>query len=125
MFRLRPRAPGEPNLKHAFAERSLERAIQLGQYGVQFVPTPPDVELLKARVEDPATLRRMLDRLDFPGVVIVDTKGDLEALTRSALARRRSRDPAGLRLGQPRGGRQGARAPRARRRSATTAGASC
>jgi cellulose biosynthesis protein BcsQ len=85
MFRLRPRAPGEPNLKHAFAERSLERVIQLGQYGVQFVPTPPDVEMLKARVEDPEILRRMLDRLDFPGVAIVDTKGDLESLTRSAL----------------------------------------
>jgi cellulose biosynthesis protein BcsQ len=85
MFRLRPRVPGEPNLKHAFAERSLERVVQLGQYGVQFVPTPPDVEMLKARVEDPATLRRMLDRLEFPGVAIVDTKGDLESLTRSAL----------------------------------------
>jgi cellulose biosynthesis protein BcsQ len=85
MFRLRPRAPGEPNLKHAFAERSLERVVQLGQYGVQFVPTPPDVEMLKARVEDPEILRRMLDRLDSPGIAIVDTKGDLESLTRSAL----------------------------------------
>jgi len=85
MFRLRPRAPGEPNLKHAFAERSLERAIQLGQYGVSFVPTPPDVELLKARVDDPTTLRRMLDRVELPGVAILDTKNDLEALTRNAL----------------------------------------
>jgi cellulose biosynthesis protein BcsQ len=85
MFRLRPRDPGEANLKHAFAERSLERAIQLGQYGVQFVPTPPDVELLKARVEDPSLLRRMLDRVELPGVAILDLKSDLESLTRSAL----------------------------------------
>jgi chromosome partitioning protein len=85
MFRLRPLQPGDPNLKHAFAERSLERAIQLGQYGVQFVPTPPDVEALKTRLADPDTLRRMIERLDFPGVVILDTKGDLEALTRNAL----------------------------------------
>jgi cellulose biosynthesis protein BcsQ len=85
MFRLRPRVPGEPNLKHAFAERSLDRAIQLGQYGVSFVPTPPDVELLKARVDDPSTLRRMLDRVELPGVAILDTKSDLEALTRNAL----------------------------------------
>ena len=85
MFRLRPRDPGDPNLKHAFAERNLERAIQLGQYGVQFVPTPPDVEALKARLADPDTLRRMIERLAFPGVVILDTKSDLEALTRNAL----------------------------------------
>lgn len=85
MFRLKPHVPGEPNLKHAFAERSLERVVQLGQYGVQFVPPPPDVEALKARAADPAVLRGMIDRLDFPGVVIVDTKGDLEALTRAAL----------------------------------------
>lgn len=86
MFRIRERAPGEGNLKHAFAARSLERVIQLGQYGVQFVPPPPDVELLKARAEDPATLARLLGRLDFPGVVLIDTKSDLEALTRNALA---------------------------------------
>jgi cellulose biosynthesis protein BcsQ len=85
MFRLQPRVPGEANLKHAFAERSLERVVQLGQYGVQFVPTPPDVELLKGRVADASILLGMLDRLDFPGVVILDTKGDLEALTRCAL----------------------------------------
>jgi chromosome partitioning protein len=85
MFRLQPVSPADPNLKHAFAERNLERAVQLGQYGVQFVPTPPDVEALKARLGDPDTLRRMLERLDFRGVVIIDTKGDLEALTRNAL----------------------------------------
>lgn len=86
MFRIRPRSEGEPNLKHAFAARSLERAIQLGQYGVQFVPPPPDVELLKARAEDSGSLARLLRGLAFPGVVLIDTKGDLEALTRNALA---------------------------------------
>src|SRR5262245_48167494 len=50
MFRLQPHVPGEPNLKHAFSERNLERALQMGQYGVQFLPTPPDVESLKARI---------------------------------------------------------------------------
>jgi cellulose biosynthesis protein BcsQ len=84
MFRLQPRQPGEGNLKHAFAEHSFERVVQTGQYGVQFVPPPPDVELLKARCSDPALLR-MLDLLEFPGIAILDTKSDLEALTRSAL----------------------------------------
>jgi cellulose biosynthesis protein BcsQ len=86
MFRIRPRAENEPTLKHAFAARSLERAVQLGQYGVQFVPPPADVELLKARADDAGSLARLLHRLDYPGVVLIDTKGDLEALTRNALA---------------------------------------
>jgi len=85
MFRLRPSGPGEGNLKHAFAARSLESVIQLGQYGVHFVPSPPDLPGLKARAEDPLTLRRILNRTAWPGVVILDTKSDLEALTRSAL----------------------------------------
>ena len=34
---------------------------------------------------DPQTLRRILERTEWPGLVIVDTKSDLEALTRNAL----------------------------------------
>ena len=57
MFALRELRPGDANLKHAWAERSLASAAQLGQYGVHFVPSPPDVALLKARAGDPRTLR--------------------------------------------------------------------
>lgn len=84
MFALREPQPGDGNLKHAWAERSLSRAIQLGQYGVHFVPSPPDVSLLKSRAEDPRTLSRILAQTEWPGVVILDTKSDLEALTLNA-----------------------------------------
>lgn len=84
MFALRPSRPGDANLKHAWAERSLERAAQLGQYGVHFVPSPPDVALLKARASDPSLLARIIERTEWPGLVILDTKSDLEALTISA-----------------------------------------
>jgi len=77
-------APGEGNLKHGWAERSFARLIQLGEYGVHFVPSAPDVTLLKARAEDPRTLRRILSRSEWKGVTILDTKSDLEALTRNA-----------------------------------------
>ena len=85
MFRLRASSPGEGNLKHAFAERSFDRVIQLGQYGVHFVPSPPDLISLKARAEDPRTLERILVRTAFEGIAIFDTKSDLEALTQNAL----------------------------------------
>src|SRR5262245_8220976 len=84
MFALRDLRPGEANLKHAWAERSLASAAQLGQYGVHFVPSPPDVALLKARAADPRTLSRILDQTAWPGLVILDTKSDLEALTQNA-----------------------------------------
>jgi cellulose biosynthesis protein BcsQ len=84
MFALHELRPGEANLKHAWAERSLSSAAQLGQYGVHFVPSPPDVALLKARASDPRTLQRILDQTAWPGLVILDTKSDLEALTQNA-----------------------------------------
>jgi len=86
MFQLGPEGAADLNLKHAWAERSLSRVMRLGQYGIYYVPSPPDTAALKARAEDPGTLSRILERSDFEGVVILDTKSDLEALTRNALA---------------------------------------
>ncbi len=85
MFGLRPPDPGQPNLKHGWAERDLRPVVQLGQYGIHFVPTPPDTGPLKMRAEDPTMLRSILERTDFPGLTILDTKSDLEALTRNAM----------------------------------------
>jgi chromosome partitioning protein len=85
MFALRPLRPGEGHLKHGWAERNFQRVIQLGEYGVHYVPSPPDTALLKARAVDPRTLLRILDRTAWDGVVLLDTKSDLEALTVNAL----------------------------------------
>lgn len=85
MFALRAAAPGTGHLKHGWAERNLQRVIQLGEYGVHFVAAPPDTAMLKARAEDPRTLARILARTAWEGVVILDTKSDLEALTINAL----------------------------------------
>jgi cellulose biosynthesis protein BcsQ len=84
MFSIHPREPGGKNLKHGWAERSLAGVIQLGEYGIHFVPSPPDVALLKARADDPQTLRGILERTAWPGITILDTKSDLEALTLNA-----------------------------------------
>ncbi len=84
MFALARPGPSEGNLKHGWAERDLSRVIQLGQYGVHFVPSPPDVTLLKARAENPVALRRILQRTAWPGIVLLDTKSDLEFLTLNA-----------------------------------------
>lgn len=84
MFSLRAQGHFEGNLKHGWARRSLAGVAQLGEYGVHFVPSPPDVESLKARAEDSGMLSRILANTKWPGIVLLDTKSDLEALTRSA-----------------------------------------
>ncbi len=85
MFGLHGEGKSRENLKHAWAERSFSRVARLGEYGVHFVPTPPDTALLKTRAADPRSLSRMIQTTDFPGLVILDTKSDLEALTQNAL----------------------------------------
>jgi cellulose biosynthesis protein BcsQ len=85
MFRLAPPTAGAGNLKHGWSERSFSRVLELGQYGIQFVPPPPDTGALKSRAVDPRTLSRILAATPFGGVWVVDTKSDLEELTQNAL----------------------------------------
>ncbi|MBW2267835.1 MAG: ParA family protein [Deltaproteobacteria bacterium] len=85
MFEIEAPAAARGNLKHGWAERSLDRVLRLGQYGVYYVPSPPDVSLLKARAENPRTLAGILARTDWRGIILIDTKSDLEALTRNAI----------------------------------------
>jgi cellulose biosynthesis protein BcsQ len=86
MFRLGGSGPGERNLKHGWAGRSFDGVMRMGQYGIHYVPPPPDTAALKARAEDPRILGRILEHTSFDGLVILDTKSDLEALTLNALA---------------------------------------
>ncbi len=85
MFRLAPPAKGAGNLKHGWSERCLDRVLELGQYGIHFVPPPPDTGPLKSRAQDSRTLARILAATQLGGIWLVDTKSDLEELTRNAL----------------------------------------
>lgn len=84
MFSLHPARPDEKNLLHAWTERSLSGVIQLGEYGIHYVPSPPDLADLKSRAQDPCILRDILERSEWRGIALIDTKSDLEALTRNA-----------------------------------------
>jgi cellulose biosynthesis protein BcsQ len=79
------RAPGRDMLE-AVRSGDLGSAIRLGQYGVHYVPTSPAVGELKSELREPLALRELLLAAGWSGLVIVDTKSDLELLTRSALA---------------------------------------
>ncbi len=84
MFEIEPRA-GQPTIFEALRSGSLSPAIRLGQYGVHYVPTSARTGELKREISDPGHLDGILAGSRWRGVVIVDTKSDLEILTQNAL----------------------------------------
>lgn len=59
--------------------------VELGQYGVGFIPSWRNTEGLRGSVQSVADLALGLAGADLSGVVIVDTRPDLDILTRNAL----------------------------------------
>jgi len=85
MFAIGPR-PRTDATAAALTRGCFDGMIELGQYGVHYVPTSPGLYELKQRIRDPFALRDALRATDWSGVVVIDTKSDFEILTRNALA---------------------------------------
>ena len=85
MFALDAELPRE-TVATALRRGRLEPAIRLGQYGVHYVPTSPEVNELKREIEDPFYLKKVFRGFDWRGIVVVDTKSDSEILTQNAVA---------------------------------------
>jgi cellulose biosynthesis protein BcsQ len=60
--------------------------IRLGQYGVHYIPSAPNASDLKNEIQNPLCVLEALQRTNWNGIVIIDTKSDLEILTRNAVA---------------------------------------
>ncbi len=56
-----------------------------GQYGVNYIPSSPELGDLMERFRGPMTLSRMLSESGISGIVIIDTRPDLNLLTQNAL----------------------------------------
>ncbi len=85
MFALDDREP-EHTVATGLRAGPFQNIIRLGQYGVHYVPSAPNASELKQEIHDPLCLLKALQQTEWNGLVIVDTKSDLEILTRSALA---------------------------------------
>jgi cellulose biosynthesis protein BcsQ len=85
MFALQPGPPGT-TLLEALRAGTLDQAIRLGQYGVHYVPTSARVGELKSEINRPGFLQSVLRASGWRGLVVLDTKGDLEILTKNAIA---------------------------------------
>jgi len=85
MFAIEP-GESQPTILDALRTGSLSSAIRLGNYGVNYLPTSPRIGQLKREITDPGHLHAVLLRTSWRGIVIIDTKSDLEILTQNALA---------------------------------------
>jgi cellulose biosynthesis protein BcsQ len=74
------------SISYALRAGTLASSIREGRYGVHYVPTSLDVSRLKRTFRDPFELRTLLERTAWEGVVVLDTKADLEILTQNAIA---------------------------------------
>lgn len=59
--------------------------LHTGQYGVNYIPSSRSLSVLKHSMNDTLLLARFLARSRIPGIVIIDTRPDLDILTQNAL----------------------------------------
>jgi chromosome partitioning protein len=84
MFRIgngRPRG----TVADLFAGAKAEDLAEIGQYGVQFISSCPDLEDLARRIGGVSCLAETLAAASLEGIVIIDTRPALDTFTRNAL----------------------------------------
>jgi cellulose biosynthesis protein BcsQ len=59
--------------------------METGEYGVQFIHSCEELHLLRRELDDPAVLARTLAASELGGIVIIDTRPDLDVFTQNAL----------------------------------------
>jgi cellulose biosynthesis protein BcsQ len=84
MFATGDEPPG-PDVADVLRGADLRAAIRRGRFGVDYLPTSPVVGALKRELTRPHLLADALARSCWPGLVLVDTKSDLEVLSQNAI----------------------------------------
>jgi chromosome partitioning protein len=64
---------------------SLDELVHTGQYGVGYIPSSNELGDIHERFKGPMSLARMFAESGFGGIVIIDTRPDLNILTQNAL----------------------------------------
>jgi cellulose biosynthesis protein BcsQ len=62
-----------------------EELVETGEYGVQFIASSEHLNQLRRDLDDPSVLARNLARSGLGGIVIIDTRPDLDVFTQNAL----------------------------------------
>jgi hypothetical protein len=84
MFRI-GRSPMPGNVLQMLTEETVDENLALGEYGVQFIPSSEGLWTIRDQVSDPGKLARILAASNLSGIVIIDTRPDLDVFTQNAL----------------------------------------
>ena len=84
MFRIN-RRPAKGDVSGLFSGMSPDSLLEIGEYGVQFIPSSNQLNVLRRELDDPTALARALSQSSLEGIVIVDTRPDLDIFTQNAL----------------------------------------
>jgi cellulose biosynthesis protein BcsQ len=85
MFELQKRKEDSPDVHALLMGEKAAEVVQTGQYGVGFIRSSTELGDIHDRFKGPMTLTRMLAESGISGIVIIDTRPDLNILTQNAL----------------------------------------
>ncbi len=84
MFRI-GRGKGRGDASALFTGTPPLDLVEMGEFGVQFIASCPNLSPLRETVKEPDVLARALADSGLEGVVIIDTRPDLDIFTQNAL----------------------------------------
>lgn len=77
--------PGRGNVGELFSGSNPDNLVETGEYGVQFIPSSNQLHILRRDLGDPSALARAFAKSSLGGILIIDTRPDLDILTQNAL----------------------------------------
>ncbi len=84
MFRLKEE-PHNGTVREMLMGEAISNLVIPGQYGVGYIPSSKELEDLRESFRGPMTLAKIIAESKLSGVVIIDTRPDLNILTQNAL----------------------------------------
>ena len=85
LFRISKESANKRDIFQLFAGAPAQELTELGQFGVQFVPSSRRLPEVRELLTDAASFARLLAASQLGGIVIIDTRPDLDAFTLNAL----------------------------------------
>ena len=84
MFRIGRSRPAK-DISDLFRGEKAEDLVETGEFGVQFIPSSYELNALRPALKSPDRLARALALSSLRGLVIIDTRPDVDSFTRNAL----------------------------------------
>ncbi|PLY00068.1 MAG: ParA family protein [Desulfuromonas sp.] len=84
MFRIGQKS-GSGHVGDLFSGIPAEKLVETGEFGVQYIPSCRELGPWKERLSSPTTLAKALAQSALEGVLIIDTRPDLDIFTQNAI----------------------------------------